>query len=173
MSISNLLVDNNFNLFCNSIFTEDSFSSQPNPANPDQVLNPAAATRIIFDTALVTGANYSLVTSSYTAPANGVYTFQGTVEIEFQLTLGDDASVSISLLNGVVPLKTLFSTSPSVAALGTVTTVIPFNWYGFLAAGSVISVQANIPTSLAHGAGNFALYVCNKVGTIFIGKRGS
>jgi hypothetical protein len=169
MSISNLLVPNNYNLFINSVFVEDSFSASPAGA---QTLSTVAATQILFPTINVSGLNYNPATSSYTVPSNGVYSLNANVEVQYVVAgAAANVSVTVSLLNGAVALQASTSTLPAVPVGGSgVTVQIPIMWYGFLLAGSVITISNSTPTL---SAGSLSLFNTLEPGTIFYGKRGS
>jgi len=169
MSINNLLSPNNFNLFVNSVFSTESFSAAP---NANQTLNPAADVQLVFDNGLVTVSSYSTVTSTYTVPATGVYHFYCNVQLNYGVTLSDSVLVSCSLLNGATKLQIASSLMDAPAAPDEIVVQLPLMWYGLCNAGDLITVQADQPISSAHGAGNFAVYGINKVGTIFFGVRG-
>jgi hypothetical protein len=167
MSISNLLVPNHYNLFVNSIFIEDSFSAV---ATVSQALNPAAATKIVFPHANISDINYSTVTSTYTIPTSGAYHFNANIEIQYQNTNNAiDTSITVSLLSGVTVLQAATSSLASVPDTNSTTLQLPILWYGFLNAGSLITVSADIPTI---SGGAFSLYQVSVPGTIFYGQRG-
>jgi hypothetical protein len=168
MSISNLLVPNNYNLFTNSVFVEDSFSAIPSGA---QTLSTSVATKINFPTINVSGINYSVGTSTYTVPSNGVYTFNANVEVQYTISAIADVSITISLLSGSTPLQAVTDTRNQLSSVGSgVTTELGIHWYGFLTAGSLITISAN-PVTVS--TGSFTLLNSLAPGSMFMGKRGS
>lgn len=171
MSISNLLVPNNYHLQGQSFTSAESFSNIPTASS--QTLSVVAATQILFPTVLVPNANgnYSVSTSTYTNPEAGYYHFYTAVNLVFTVTTADSVAVSISIMDGSTPLQTSFYTI-DLANSGNAAITIPVAWYGYLNASQAITVQSDIPISLSHGSGNFTLYEATQGGTIFYGNQG-
>jgi|WetSurMetagenome_2_1015567.scaffolds.fasta_scaffold00833_2 hypothetical protein len=168
MSIADLLVSNHYNLFTNSTYIEESFSAN---VVSDQTLSTSATALIVFPTIEVSSVTGAYVSPSYTIPASGVYHFNATVPINYTITTADEVEVSISLIKNSSIVITSNNKSP-VAAGGTVAVQLPIIWYGFFNVGDVISIQGNIPISVAHGAGNITLYQSLAAGCVFYGNRG-
>ena len=173
MSISNLLVNNNYNLSCNSIYIGESFSLVP--ANPTQALSKTLATQLLINSVVISpninSGDLILSPTSYTCPSTGVYHFGGSVGIVYSVTAADVVLQTVQIIANGVTVKYQAVDQRSCNAASTASITLPLDCYVFLNAGDVIKIQTLAPVSLV-GIGNITVNNMTAVGTMWYGSRG-
>lgn len=173
MSISNLITNNHFDLFCDSIYSGESFSNFPTAAA--QALSTVAPTQLVIDNVAVSPqtANGHLILNptSYTAPMTGVYHFGGSVSIVYVVTAADFVLQRVQILANGVTSKYVSVDQRTCAAGSTSSVSLPLNCYIALNAGDVVTVHSEAPLSNV-GAGNITVNNMTAEGTMWYGCRG-
>jgi len=164
MSINPLLQQNDLNLFCNSITTNniitdnDSFSAY---LSSTQVMNPATQVVINNNGLLISSPNYNTSTKSYTVPSTGAYDINISVGIDYETTANTVIQFSIALfVNANIYRSCYFQTYPGGLNLCQQNLII--NWYGILNENDVVDVRS---LGAVVGTGTINTYSANTANT--------
>jgi hypothetical protein len=176
MSISNLLGSNgpnHYNIFVNSVYTEESFSIVPSAAS--QALSTTVPTQLLINSIVISPefATGKLVLSptSYTCPSTGVYHFGGSVGLVYVTTAADFVLQTVQIIANGATVKYQAVDQRTCAAGSTSSVTLPLNCYIFLTVGDVITVRTLAPISNI-GAGNITTNNMTAVGTMLYASRG-
>lgn len=150
MSISELLVPNNFNLFANSITLKTGAVSEAFSAYFPLTtsISTSADTQVLFTGTLVSSINYNQVTSIFTVPNDGFYKMDISVAYNYSLNGGDIDSFYALQFDLILGASTILR---SIKDQIFVTKGIPYDstlymsWFGFLSAGNQIKVVSKKP----------------------------
>lgn len=153
MSISELLLQNNYNLFANSITTTVLPAKQllSAYASVDQSLNTTgSATKINFASTDIANTNYDTSTSIFTVPVNGNYRITAIINfyISISNTLGNNTwSVSGYIVKNGATIKQM--TIGDLYGGGSIPNGYAINLEALLplVAGDQISVSMSIPSA--------------------------
>lgn len=147
MSISELLVPNNFNLYANSLTNSEVLSAY---GSTTQNLNiTGASTKVNFDATNISNPHYNTTTSTYTVPANGNYKIEA--EVNFNLSTSNAVGNNAWTARGNIFKNGISIVQNTVGDLysgGSLSNPYTVNLLGFLplVAGDLITISMDIPT---------------------------